>query len=124
VYCHLEKHKSQEVFLSQTFISQREKMLYAPASNTDIFLLGDTCVSSTQLNRPIWNNESLAPPGKHKLLEVFLSQTYSILTGKKMCYMLLFLTQMFFFQEIHVFLQLSGIGLFGKKRAYLHIENP
>jgi hypothetical protein len=29
-----------------------------------------------------------------------------------------------FFGEIHMFLQLSRIGLFGTKRAYLHLEKP
>jgi hypothetical protein len=32
-------------------------------------------------------------------------------------------TQMFFYQEIHVFLQLRCIGLFGKKWAFLPLEN-
>jgi hypothetical protein len=31
-------------------------MLDAPASNLDGFVSRDTCVASTQLNRPIWNN--------------------------------------------------------------------
>jgi hypothetical protein len=31
---------------------------------------------------------------------------------------------MIFFQEIHVFLQLSSICLFGKKRAHIHLEKP
>jgi hypothetical protein len=38
--------------------------------------------------------------------------------------MLLLLTQMGFFGEIHVFLHLSRIGLFGTSRAYLHLETP
>jgi hypothetical protein len=33
-----------------------------PASDIDGFLWSDTCVSSTQLNRPVWNKESLSPP--------------------------------------------------------------
>jgi hypothetical protein len=35
-----------------------------------------------------------------------------------------FITQMVFFGEIHVYLPLSGIGLFGPKRAYLPLEKP
>jgi hypothetical protein len=31
---------------------------------------------------------------------------------------------MVFIGEIHVFLQLRGIGLFGTKRAYANLENP
>jgi hypothetical protein len=37
--------------------------------------------------------------------------------------MLLILTQMGFFGEIHVFVQLNWIGLFGTKWAFLHPEN-
>jgi hypothetical protein len=32
------------------------------ASNSDGFLSIDTCVSSNQLNRLIWNNQSHPPP--------------------------------------------------------------
>jgi hypothetical protein len=38
-------------------------VLDAAACNLDGFLWRDTCVSSTQLNRPIWNKQSLSPPG-------------------------------------------------------------
>jgi hypothetical protein len=38
--------------------------------------------------------------------------------------MLLLITQMVFFQKIHMFLQLSCRALFGIKTAYLHIEKP
>jgi hypothetical protein len=41
-----------------------------------------------------------------------------------MCQMFLLLTQMVFFWEIYVFLQLSWIGLFVGNRAYLHLETP
>jgi hypothetical protein len=37
--------------------------------------------------------------------------------------MLLLLTQMVFFLEIHVFLQLGGRATSGTKRTYLHLEN-
>jgi hypothetical protein len=33
-------------------------MLDVPASNTDGFLSGDTCVSLTQLIQPKWNKQS------------------------------------------------------------------
>jgi hypothetical protein len=56
-------------------------MLDAPASNVDGFLWRDTCISSTQLNRPISNKESLSPQEKPKLQEVVLSKTNSILRG-------------------------------------------
>jgi hypothetical protein len=38
--------------------------------------------------------------------------------------MLLLLTQMVFFQEIHVSLLLSKIGLYGTNKAYLYLEKP
>jgi hypothetical protein len=40
-------------FQKLTQLSQGNNVLDVPASNTDGFLLKDTCVSSTQLNRPI-----------------------------------------------------------------------
>jgi hypothetical protein len=42
---------------------------------------------------------------------------------KTMGYILLLLTQMVFFREIHVFIQLSWIGLFGTTWDLLHLEN-
>jgi hypothetical protein len=58
-----EMPKFQEEFLSKTTsILVGNNVLDAPASNTDSFLLRDTCVSSTQLNRPNWSNVSLTPP--------------------------------------------------------------
>jgi hypothetical protein len=39
-------------------------MLDAEAYNIDVFLFRDTGVSSTLMNRPIWNKESLSPPAK------------------------------------------------------------
>jgi hypothetical protein len=36
-------------------------MLDATASKKDGFILRDICISSTQLNRIIWNKESLSP---------------------------------------------------------------
>jgi hypothetical protein len=56
------------------------------------------------------------------LLEVFLSKTNSILLGNNVVYYP-FLTWMIFFQEIHVFLQLSWIGLSRANRAYPQLEN-
>jgi hypothetical protein len=45
-----------------TQFSQGNKVLDAPVSITDGLLSKDTCVSSTLLNRPIWNKVSLSPP--------------------------------------------------------------
>jgi hypothetical protein len=39
-----------------------KNVLDIPASNKHGFLWRDTCISSTQLNKPVWNEESLSPP--------------------------------------------------------------
>jgi hypothetical protein len=39
-----------------------------------------------------------------------------------MCYMILLLTQIAFFREIHVFPQLNSIGWLETNKAYLHLE--
>jgi hypothetical protein len=62
VYHQLENFDLQEVFLTETkSFSQRNIVPDDPASNTEGFLSRHTCISSTQLNRPIWNKESLSP---------------------------------------------------------------
>jgi hypothetical protein len=60
-------HFENSVFRSYFFqywniFTQVNNMVDACASNTNGFLSRDTCVSSTQLNRPIWNKLSLSPP--------------------------------------------------------------
>jgi hypothetical protein len=47
-----------------TQISHVNNVLCAPASDTDIFLCRDTCVSSSYLKRPILNKMPLCPPLK------------------------------------------------------------
>jgi hypothetical protein len=62
-FLHVENPEFQKVFLSETnSILTGNNVLDAPASNTDGFLLRDTCFSSTQLIWPIWNKQSLSPP--------------------------------------------------------------
>jgi hypothetical protein len=62
-YLHLEKPNLQEVFLQKlTQFSQGNNVLGITASNTHGFVSRGTCVPSTQLNRPIFNKESLSPP--------------------------------------------------------------
>jgi hypothetical protein len=48
-------------FQKLTQSSHGNNMLDAPACNTDGFLLRYTCVSSPQLNSPIWNKINLSP---------------------------------------------------------------
>jgi hypothetical protein len=73
----------QYTFQKVALFLQENKVLDAPPSNIDAFLSRDTCVSLSQLTRPIWNkmsDSSLLNPDR---LEVFLSKTTSILTGIK-----------------------------------------
>jgi hypothetical protein len=62
-YILLENPKLLKEFPSKIpQFSQGKNVLNAAASNIDGYLWSDTCVSSTQLNRPIWNKQSLTPP--------------------------------------------------------------
>jgi hypothetical protein len=70
---HLEPNKTFSTFKSLIYrkyafkklteISPGNNLVDALASMTDAILWRGTCVSSTQLNRPIWNKESLPPQG-------------------------------------------------------------
>jgi hypothetical protein len=106
-YLHHEIPLLKEVFLEKlSQFPQGNNALDLPASNTDGCLWTDTCVSLTQLNRPIWYKMSLCPPWKLWFAEAFLSKTNSA-HRETMFEMPLLLTQMVFFGEIHVFLQLT-----------------
>jgi hypothetical protein len=47
-----------------TQFSQGNEEIDSPPSNLDGFLCTDTCVSSIQLNRPVWSNLSISPSWK------------------------------------------------------------
>jgi hypothetical protein len=52
----------QEGFLSKlNELSLGNNALDSAACNTDGILSTDTCVSSTHLNRPIWNKMNISP---------------------------------------------------------------
>jgi hypothetical protein len=70
-------------FEKRTQLSQRNNELDAAASNIGGFLWRDTRVSSTQLNRPIGNEESLSPRSKTHVVGCILLKTNSIVTGKE-----------------------------------------
>jgi hypothetical protein len=59
-------------FPKLTQFSQGKNVLDAPASTSDGGLWTDTCVSSTQLNKPIWNNHRLSPVLQTHLAESIL----------------------------------------------------
>jgi hypothetical protein len=69
-------------FQKLTLFSQGNNVLDAVASNIHGYLWKDPCVSSCQLNSPIYSQERLPPLKMTKLQEVFLSQSTSFLTGK------------------------------------------
>jgi hypothetical protein len=66
-----------------TQCTQGNNVLDAATSNIGGFLWRDTCVSSTQLNRPIWNKVSLSTPSKLWFVGSIPFKNNSILTGKK-----------------------------------------
>jgi hypothetical protein len=66
-----------------TQFSQAYNVVDAPPTNFDGFLSRDTCVASTQLNRPIWNKMCVSPLDYADSQAVFLSRTNSVPTGKQ-----------------------------------------
>jgi hypothetical protein len=110
-------------FLKLTQLSQGNNGVDDPASNTDCFLWRDTCVSSTQLNRPIRTRRAYHHLEKSTWQEVFCSKTNSTLTGKQCAGCLQALTYMVSLGEIHAFLKLSWICHFGINWAFFHHEN-
>jgi hypothetical protein len=72
----------QEGFPTKTkSILTGKNVLNTPASFTDGFLWRDTCISSTQLNRPVLIKQNLFPPSNLWLAKGLLSKTNSLLTG-------------------------------------------
>jgi hypothetical protein len=74
---------ARQSFQELTEFSRENKELEGSPSNLDVFLWRDSCISTIQLNRPIWNKicySSILNPDR---LEVLLSKTNSILTGKQ-----------------------------------------
>jgi hypothetical protein len=108
--------------LSQS--AQGNNVLDAPSSNTDIFLWRNTCVSSSLLNRPILEQVWPVCTFKNLSCRKYCLQKLTQLSQETMSQMLLLLTQMVFSRDIHLSLQLSWIDLFGKMRAYFHLEKP
>jgi hypothetical protein len=97
-------------------------VLYSPASNTGGFLFRDTCVSSTQQIGLFGKREPISTL-KNPCCRKYSFKKLVNAHSETMCYILQLLIQMVFFQKIHVFLQISWIGLFGTKCAFGHLEN-
>jgi hypothetical protein len=73
----------KDFFQKLTKFSQGNNVLYGAASNRDGFLWRDTCVSSTQLNRPIRIKRPYPDLETTNLEEVLLKKANSILIGKQ-----------------------------------------
>jgi hypothetical protein len=74
---------SQFFFQKLIQFSARINVLHASHSNIDAFLFRDTCGSSTQLNRPIWQKMCVFPLENPDSQVLFPSKTHSILTVKQ-----------------------------------------
>jgi hypothetical protein len=83
-FFHLERYDLQEVFLSKTtstLIVNKCAMCWT--SNIGGFHRRDTCVSSTQMNRPFWRKQMLSPPWNTCIAGNLAFKINSILTGKQ-----------------------------------------
>jgi hypothetical protein len=76
------------------------------ASNTDGFLLSDTCGFSTQLNRDIWNEERLSPAGNLSCRKYCCQNITEFSQGNNVLDAVASNTDCLF-AETYVFLQLS-----------------
>jgi hypothetical protein len=73
-YLNLESPNFKEVVLSKpTQLPQGNNVLDAPVSSKDGFLSRDICVSSSYLDRPIWDKRFYLDIEKLELLQVFHS---------------------------------------------------
>jgi hypothetical protein len=109
-------------FQKLTPFSQRINAIDDPYCYTDSFLWRYTCISSTQPNRLICANRAYIHLENCHLWK-YLLQTLFNSALETIFSMLLLLTEMVVFGEMRVFLQISWIGLFGRKWPFRHGEN-
>jgi hypothetical protein len=70
-------------FQKLTKFSQEKNALDVPASNVDVFLWRDTCVSSSQMCMGLFGtNTAYVHLDMVKLQDVFISKNHSVLIGK------------------------------------------
>jgi hypothetical protein len=83
-FLHLEIPRFQKYsLLKRNQFSLGNNLLVFAASNIHGFICSDICVSSTLMNRPIWNKKAYPHLQKPNLQEVLLSERISVLTGKQ-----------------------------------------
>jgi hypothetical protein len=109
-------------FQNQIQFGQGNSVLDAPASNRDCFLARNTCVSSLEPSRAIWNKMSLFDLENCDLQGLLISTTNSALKVKQ-CALLQLLAYMLFFEEVHEFLQLSWIALIDQTQSILTLPH-
>jgi hypothetical protein len=123
-YTHLENCDLEEVFITKiNSILTKNNVLDTTASHGDGCLRRDTCDSSYQLNRSIWNKMSISLTWKLWFSGSIPFRNEINFYRETMCYNILLLTQMVFFRDIHVFPQLCWTGQFGANSSYIHLEN-
>jgi hypothetical protein len=113
----------QYSFQKLTQFSQENTVLDALPSNIDIFISRGTCVSSTQLSRPIWKKCPFYP---FKTL-MHRQNSFQKLTRFTQRNNMLHVPASnidAFLSQIHVFFHLILIGPFATKHTFVPIENP
>jgi hypothetical protein len=122
-FLHFENYDLQDVFLSNSNSSlTRKQSGRFLASNTDFFLSRYAHVSSTYLNWLTWTKWDFLHLEKYDLQELFFQNLSEVSQGNNVVETPAS-KSMVFFLGMHVFHQLSWLGLFGTQWAYLQPEN-
>jgi hypothetical protein len=90
-----------------TQLSAGDNVIDAPPSYPHGLLSRDTCISSTELKKPIWQKGSLSPPRKTFFTLSIHFKNKIISQRATVCLNILLLKYMVFFLVIYVFLQIS-----------------
>jgi hypothetical protein len=123
-FLHLEISDLHEVFLSKPNSTLTGKECGRCCSSYHRwFSLERYMCFWTQLNRPIRRTQSLTLPWNSLVTGSIPCKNHLKSHREAMCKVLLGVTLMNFFREVHVFRQLCWIGLFGSQRALLHLWN-
>jgi hypothetical protein len=122
-FLHCENDDLQDVFLSKRNSSlTRKQSGRFFASNTDFFLSRYTHVSSSYLNWLTCNKMRFLHLEKYDLQELFFPNLSEVSQGNNVLETPAS-NSVVFFLGMHVFPQLSCLGLFGTQWAYLQPEN-
>jgi hypothetical protein len=103
--------------------SQGNHVLVATASKRHVCLSRDTCVSSTELIRPIWNKMSLFHVKNYELQEVFVSRTIPVLTGNPCARCCSFYHRYISLQRYMCFFYLGGETYLEQREGFSTLKN-